>query len=76
MLTNEPNDEIGSEERIKSKYMQICEQLNIDQTIVNATWDKYVAIGNDHTLEVSDATVKPTAANNSPRKCPNVDFHS
>lgn len=53
MLTNEPNDEIASDERIKSKYSQICEQLNIDQTIVNTTWDKYQAIRNDHTLEVS-----------------------
>lgn len=54
MLTNEPNDDIGSDERIKSKYLQICEQLNIDQSIVNATWDKYQAIRNDHTLEVSE----------------------
>lgn len=56
MQTNEPNDEIGNDERIKSKYLQICEQLNIDQTVVNTTWEKYLAIRNDHTLEVSMST--------------------
>lgn len=57
MLTNEPNDDIGSDERIKSKYLQICEQLTIDESIVNATWDKYQAIRNDHTLEVSEIPI-------------------
>lgn len=53
MLTNEQSDEIVSDERIKSKYVQICEQLNIDETIMNTTWDKYRSIRNDHTLEVT-----------------------
>lgn len=53
MLTNEQSDEIVSDERIKSKYVQICGQLNIDETIMNTTWDKYRSIRNDHTLEVT-----------------------
>lgn len=52
MLTNESNDEI--DDRIKSKYVHICEQLDIDELIVNSTWDNYRSIRNDHTLEVSE----------------------
>lgn len=52
MLTNEPNDEI--DERIKRKYVHICEQLDIDETIVETTWNTYRSIRNDHTLEVSE----------------------
>lgn len=51
MLTNEPNDEI--DDRIKRKYVHICEQLEIDETIVETTWNNYRSIRNDHTLEVS-----------------------
>lgn len=51
MLTNESSEEI--EERIKSKYSHICEQLDIDETIKNSTWETYRSIRNDHTLEVS-----------------------
>lgn len=51
MLTNESNDEI--DERIKRKYVHICEQLDIDKSIVESTWDNFRSIRNDHTLEVS-----------------------
>lgn len=54
MLTNEPTDDI--DDRIKRKYVHICEQLDIDETIVNSTWENYRSIRNDHTLEVSDET--------------------
>lgn len=50
MLTNESNDEI--DERIKRKYEHICKQLEIDDSILNSTWDSYRSIRNDHTLEV------------------------
>lgn len=51
MLTNESSDEI--DDRIKSKYVHICEQLEIDDSIVESTWDGFRSIRNDHTLEVS-----------------------
>lgn len=50
MLTNESSDEI--DDRIKRKYVHICEQLDIDDPVVESTWNNFRAIRNDHTLEV------------------------
>lgn len=50
-MNDSNNDEI--DDRIKSKYVHICEQLDIDETIVNSTWDSFRTIRNDHTLEVN-----------------------
>lgn len=50
------NDSSNNEEiddRIKRKYVHICEQLDIDETIVSSTWDSFRSIRNDHTLEVN-----------------------
>lgn len=52
MLTNESNDEL--DERIKSKYAHICDQLDIDEATRDATWETYRSTRNDHTLEVSE----------------------
>lgn len=56
MLTNDSNDDI--DERNKSKYVQICEHLDIEETKMNSTWETYRSIRNDHTLEVSFMTQK------------------
>lgn len=52
MLTNDSSDEI--DDRVKRKYASICEQLDIDESIIDQTWDNYRSIRNDHTLEVSE----------------------
>lgn len=50
-MNDSNNDEI--DDRIKRKYVHICEQLDIDEIIVNSTWDSFRTIRNDHTLEVN-----------------------
>lgn len=51
MLTNEFSDEI--DEKIKAKHAHICEKLDISGSVMDASWDIYKTIRNDHNLEVS-----------------------
>lgn len=51
MLTNELSDDV--DERIKTKYKLICEKLNIDDNVMETSWENYRSIRNDHNLEVS-----------------------
>ena len=51
MLTNEFSDEI--DEKIKAKHAHICEKLDISGSVMDASWDIYKTIRDDHNLEVS-----------------------
>lgn len=55
MLTNEMNELSGDEvdERIKTKYKTICDKLNIEENVVESTWEIYQSVRNDHSLKVS-----------------------
>lgn len=50
-MNESTNDEI--DDRIRRKYVHICEQLEIDESIVNSAWENYRSVRNDHTLEVN-----------------------
>lgn len=53
MLTNDFNHEI--DEQIKSKYELICDKLSVDESEKSSSWNSYISVRSDHTLDVSNS---------------------
>ena len=41
-----------AEEDIRSRYDDICAELNLDETAKTSAWEAYSGINNDYVLEV------------------------
>lgn len=48
-----------AEEDIRSRYEDICAELNLDEIAKTSAWEAYMSINNDYVLEVS-APESPT----------------
>lgn len=48
----------AAEEDIRSRYEDICAELNLDETAKTSAWEAYMNINNDYVLEVGTLEVR------------------
>lgn len=54
-VTSEAAD--NSLDSVKEEYDQLCRELNMDESTMEASWASYIAIRHNYTLEVSHSTI-------------------